>query len=118
METGRTENRKLIYELSKIARSSESSAGLIYYKKSLDEDSERRKIWAKRSAKKGYSIMTYESDYYLFQVNEKGLELLRNFPEFYLHVNKKNYNENQLTTKERRRLRQQQKGSTTYNDYS
>lgn len=105
----RTENRKLIYELSKIARSSITSEGLIYYKESLDEDSAKRKIWAKRSAKKGYSDLVYSSDYYLFRVNEKGLELLKNFPEFYLHLSNINYNAKELTIKERRELRRKQR---------
>ena len=111
METRRTENRKLIYELSKIAKSSEDSCGLIYYKDSLSEDSQSRKIWAKRSAKKGYSDMIYESDYYLFSINKKGLELLKNFPEFYLHISKKPYNTKELNIKERRELRRRQKGN-------
>ena len=104
-----TENRKLIYELSKIARSSETSGGLIYYKECYDEDGEKRKIWAKRSYKKGYCDLVYESNYYLFRINEKGLNLLKNFPEFYLHVKRKSYNEKELTTKERRELRRKQR---------
>lgn len=106
---GRKENRKLVYELSKIARSSEKSEGLVYYKESLDGDSSKRKIWAKRSHKKGYCDLVYEGDYYLFRINEKGLDLLKNFPEFYLHIKRKCYNEKELTIKERRELRRKQR---------
>lgn len=104
------ENRKLIYELSKIARSSEDSLGLIYYKESVTIDGDSRKIWAKRACKKGYCDIEMENDsYYLFRINQKGLELLSNFPEFYLLNTKKIYNAKELTTKERRELRRKQK---------
>jgi len=107
MEAGRTENRKLIYELSKIARSSENSSGLIYYKESLTEDGSFRKIWAKRAYKKGYCDIAQETEsYYLFRINSKGIDLLGQFPEFYLFKQKMNYNN--LTVKERRELRRQQ----------
>lgn len=110
METRRrTENRKLIYELSKIARSSVTSMGLIYYKESLDEDSIKHKIWAKRAAKKGYCSLTEFNDHYLFRVNEKGIDLLKNFPDFYLQAQKISYNEKELTIKERRELRRRQR---------
>ena len=47
--------------------------------------------------------------YYLFRINQKGLELLSNFPEFYLLNMEKIYNAKELTTKERRELRRKQK---------
>ena len=110
MEDKRNENSKLIYELSKIARSSESSQGLIYYKESLTVESTSRKIWAKRAYKKGYCDLGSENEsYYLFRINEKGLELLRNFPHFYLLKNKKVYDKKELTIKERRELRRRYK---------
>lgn len=104
------ENRKLIYELSKIARSSETSEGLIYYKEALCEDSESRKIWAKRAYKKGYCDLMREADsYYLFRINNRGLELLSKFSDYYLLHPKKIYNEKELTIKERRELRRKQR---------
>ena len=110
MEDIRQENRKLIYELSKIARSSETSSGLIYYKESYTEDGQWRKIWAKRAYKKGYcEILMENHSYYLFRVTPKGLNLLSNFPEFYLLHSKNLYNKKELTTKERRELRRKQK---------
>jgi hypothetical protein len=110
MEDRRTENRKLIYELSKIAKSSESAMGLIYYKDSLTPEGNARRIWAKRASKKGYCDIKIDNDsYYLFSINEKGLELLRNFPQFYLLKNKKVYYEKELTIKERRELRRKQR---------
>ncbi len=100
------ENRKLVYELSKIARSSKTSMGLIYYKESFDDDGNKRKIWAKRAYKKGYCDLVSENDSsYLFKINNFGIELLRKFPEVYLQNQNVYYNKNKLTTKERRELR-------------
>ena len=110
MEDRRTENTKLIYELSKIARSSETANGLIYYKDPLTLSGISRKIWAKRAYKKGYCDTIIENEsYYLFRINEKGLELLKNFPQFYLLKAKKVYDKNELTIKERRELRRKQR---------
>lgn len=110
MENQRTENRKLIYELAKIAKSSDSAMGLIYYKDSLTPEGDSRRIWAKRAYKKGYCDIKIDNEsYYLFSINEKGIELLKNFPQFYLLKNKKVYYKKELTIKERRELRRKQK---------
>lgn len=100
-----TENKKLIYQIYNIARSSVNSMGLIYYKEYKDES---HSIWARRAFKKGYVDLVSENEsYYLFKINDKGIKLLKNYPQYHLHNDLNSYNINNYTVEERRKLRRE-----------
>ena len=101
-----TENPKLVYQIYNIARASFNSLGLIYYKEFKEEV---QNIWARRALKKGYVDLVGENEsYYLFKVNDKGIELLKNYPQYHLHKNLINYNTtNNYSIEERRKLRRE-----------
>ena len=89
-----TEHSKLIYQLSRVYNSgmSKDSLGLVYPKNPLMECSITYNIWAKRAYKKGYLDLVEEtSEFRTYKINSKGLALLKNFPDYYLH-RPNNYN--------------------------
>ena len=82
-----TEHIKLIYQLSRVYQSgrSKNSLGTIYPKSPMMECSQSYNIWAKRAYKKGYLNLVEESaDHWLFSITDKGLALLKNYPDYYL----------------------------------
>ena len=100
------ENRKLVYQVFKVGKSSSNSQGLIYYKMFKDDYSN---IWARRAFKKGYIDKIEDtSEFTLFKINERGMNLLKSYPEFTLQVD---YNGLKNNIKERRKLRQLRLGS-------
>ena len=82
-----TEHIKLIYQLSRIHHGSNGSMGLIYPKSPMLDISKSYNIWAKRAYKKGYLNLVEEtSEYRLFSLSDKGLELLKKFKNYYLQT--------------------------------
>lgn len=101
------ENRKLVYQVFKVGKSSSNSQGLVYYKMFRDD---YYNIWARRAFKKGYIDKIEDtSEFTLFKINEKGINLLKSYPEFTLHIGYNGLKNNNI--KERRKLRQLRLGS-------
>ena len=86
MET--TENSKLIYQLSIMYQGGRSkSLGMIYPKNKIMNYTESYLIWAKRAVKKGYANLVEDTqEHSTIQINDKGIELLKNYKDYYLHV--------------------------------
>lgn len=121
------EHTKLIYQLARIYQNgrSKNSMGLIYPKSPMLECSQSHNIWAKRAYKKGYlNLVEESSDHWLFSLNDKGLMLLKNYPDYYLQkpntydmfkpikkINKTDKDEiKKQRRRERRRLRKLRRG--------
>jgi len=116
-----SENQKLIYQLSLMYQGGRfKNQGMIYPKNNIMSYTETYLIWAKRACKKGYAILVEDNaDHSTYQINERGVELLKNYPDYYLHkpvsygiyksmkkqVNKTEEDIKKQRRRERRRLR-------------
>lgn len=82
-----TEHIKLIYQLSRIYQGGRfESMGSVYPKNPLTDYSKNCNIWAKRAYKKGYlDLVEDSSTHWTYKINNRGLELLKKFPDYYLH---------------------------------
>lgn len=116
MET--TENRKLIYQLSRLS----SGHPTIYPKNPHLDCGHSFNIWVKRANKKGYvDLVSEDTNNRVYQLNEKGYNILKEYPEFHLQNPKKKYSKYTIKLeedtldpvkerrKERRRLRKLKK---------
>ena len=104
------ENRKLIYQVSRI----QGGYPTVYLKQPFDDEGVRANIWIKRAYKKGYVDLVHEdTNHYEYQINEQGVQLLKDNPEFYgLQYKYRSYNKKHTkdidgidAVKERRRER-------------
>ena len=116
-----SENQKLIYQLSIMYQGGRSkSQGMIYPKNDIMPYTSAYLIWAKRACKKGYAILVEDNaEHSVYQISESGIELLKNYPDYYLHkpvsygiyksmkkpVNKTGEDIKKQRRRERRRLR-------------
>lgn len=82
-----SENQKLIYQLSYMYQGGRfSGQGTIYPKNSIMPSTESNRIWAKRAFKKGYADLVEDtSEHLMYQINDKGIELLKQYENYYLH---------------------------------
>ena len=86
MET--TENSKLIYQLSIMYQGGRfNSQGMVYPKNQIMDYTESYLIWAKRAVKKGYANLVEDTqEHSTIQINERGVDLLKNYKDYYLHI--------------------------------
>ncbi len=108
-----TENTKLLYQLSYLYQGGRfKNSGTVYPKHNLMPSTESNRIWAKRAYKKGYADLVEDTlEYTIYSINQRGLELLKEHEDYYLHkpvqhvINNTRDNKEELKKQRRRERR-------------